>query len=31
MNKLFEPLIGHTVEVYVDDMIVKSMIDVEHG
>jgi len=29
-NKLSEPLIGQTKEVYVDDMIVKSMLDVEH-
>ena len=27
INKLFETLIRKTMEVYVDDMIVKSMID----
>jgi len=30
VNKLFEPLIGRTLEVYVDDMIVKSTLDAEH-
>ena len=30
VNKLFEPLTGQTMEVYVDDMIVKSMLDTEH-
>jgi len=30
INKLFEPLIGKTMEVYVDDMIVKSKADVDH-
>ena len=30
VNKLFEPLISQTMEVYVDDMIVKSMLDAEH-
>jgi len=31
VNKLFEPLIGKTMEVYVDDMIVKSKINGDHG
>ena len=31
VNKLFEPLIGKTMEVYVDDMIVKSRTDVDHN
>ena len=31
VNKLFEPLIGKTMEVYVDDIIVKSKIDGDHG
>ena len=30
VNKLFEPLIAKTMEVYVDDIIVKSMIDEAH-
>jgi len=31
VHKLFEPLIGWTMVVYIDDMIVKSMLDAEHG
>jgi len=31
VNKLFEPLISQTMEVYVDDMAVKSILDIEHG
>jgi len=31
VNKLFEPLMGKTMEIYVDDMIVKSMIDEAHS
>jgi len=31
VNKLFEPLIGQKMEVYVDDMIVKNMLDTKHG
>jgi len=31
LNKLFKPLIGWTMEVYMDDMIVKSMLANEHG
>jgi len=30
-NKVFEPLIEHTMEVYADDMIVKSIRDADHG
>jgi len=30
VNKVFEPLIEHTMEVYVDDMIVKIMHDAKH-
>ena len=29
VNKLFEPLIGKMMEVYIDDMIVKSKTDVD--
>jgi len=28
---LFEPLIGKTMEVYIDDMMVKSKTDVDHN
>ena len=31
VNKLFEPLIGQTVEVYVDDMIMKSKAKEDHS
>lgn len=31
VNKFCEPFIERTVEVYVDDMIVKSMLVDEHG
>ena len=31
LTKLFEPLIGRTMEVYVDDMIVKSKTDDNHN
>ena len=31
MNKLFEHLIGCTMEVCVDDIIVKSMVDAKHA
>ena len=30
VNKVFKPLIGRTMEVYVDDMITKSKISKEH-
>ena len=30
MNKIFKPLIGHTMEVYVDDMITKSRELIDH-
>jgi len=31
VNRLFEPLIGQTMEVYVDDMIVKSKLEGDHN
>jgi len=31
VNKLFEPLIGKTMGVYVDDIIVKSMLNDTHS
>ena len=31
VNKLFEPLIGQTMEVYVGDMIVKSTVEEDHS
>ena len=31
MNKVFEPLIGKTMEVYVDDMITKSIKENDHA
>lgn len=31
VNKIFKPLPGKTMEVYIDDMIVKSIRDVEHN
>ena len=30
MTKIFKPLIGHTVEVYIDDIVVKSKTRHEH-
>ncbi|RVX10859.1 Retrovirus-related Pol polyprotein from transposon 17.6 [Vitis vinifera] len=30
MTKIFKPLIGHTVEVYIDDIVVKSKTRDEH-
>lgn len=30
VNKIFKPLIKHTMEVYVDDMITKSKSPTEH-
>ena len=30
VNKIFKPLIGRTIEVYVDDMITKSKNPNEH-
>ena len=30
MKKIFKPLIGRTVEVYIDDIVVKSETWVEH-
>lgn len=31
MTKIFKPLIGHTVEVYIDDIEVKSKTKKEHA
>ena len=31
MAKIFKPLIGHMVEVYIDDIMVKSKTRGEHG
>ena len=31
VNKVFEPLIGRTMEVYVDDMITKSVKENDHA
>jgi len=31
VNKLFEPLIGQTIEVYVDDMIMKNKAEEDHS
>ena len=31
VNKVFEPLIGQTMKVYVDDMIVKSKAEEDHS
>lgn len=30
MNKIFKPLIGHPMEVYMDDIITKSKVLLEH-
>lgn len=30
VNKLFKPLIGKTIEVYMDDMIIKSVHPTDH-
>lgn len=30
VNKVFKPLIGHTMEAYIDDMITKSKDPAEH-
>lgn len=30
MNKVFKPLIGRTIKVYMDDMIAKSISDEDH-
>ena len=30
MTKIFKPLIGRTMEVYIDDIVVKSRTQVEH-
>ena len=31
MTKIFKPLIGHRIEVYIDDIVVKSKIQEEHA
>ena len=31
MTKIFKPLIGQTVEVYIDDIVVKSKTKSEHA
>ena len=31
VNKLFKPLVGKTMEVYVDDMIVRSRADIDQS
>ena len=31
VNKLFKPVIGETMEVYIDEMIVKSLINEGHS
>ena len=31
MTKIFKPLISHTVEVYIDDIVVKSKTRSEHA
>jgi len=30
MTKMFEPQLGKNIEVYIDDMVVKSKVDSEH-
>ena len=30
MTKMFEPLLGKNIEVYIDDMVVKSKVESEH-
>ena len=30
MTRMFEPLLGKNVEVYIDDMVVKSKLESEH-
>jgi len=30
MTKMFEPQFGRSIEVYIDDMIVKSKVESEH-
>ena len=31
MNKIFEPQLGKNIEVYIDDMVVKSKVEFEHA
>ena len=30
MTKMFEPQLGKNIEVYIDDMVVKSKVESEH-
>ena len=30
MTKMFEPQLGKSIEVYIDDMVVKSKVEFEH-
>ena len=30
MTKMFEPQLGKNIEVYIDDMMVKSKVEFEH-
>ena len=30
MNKTFEPQLGKNIEVYIDDMVVKSKVEFDH-
>ena len=30
MTKMFEPQLGKSIEVYIDDMVVKSKVESEH-
>ena len=30
MTRMFEPLLGKSIEVYIDDMVVKSQVVFEH-
>ena len=31
MNKIFEPQLGKNIEVYIDEMVVKSKVEFEHA
>lgn len=31
MTKIFQPILGQTIEVYIDDMLIKSREMVEHS
>ena len=30
MNRMFEPQLGKNIEIYIDDMVVKSKLEFEH-